>query len=238
MSESEVFANIRNLQNSQGQNRFSLARAIDQIALNALARSYGIETPSARTTSTRKILESIASGAREQQDWPKLRKVINSIETLNAGSYGQDTQKRTNDLKIISLLELGKSAEQRNDFEAATIAYLEASSIDGLYLQRELAYGSLADLKQKSPDKVAPVLAKAEESRQRAKAARYAAELEGRSRMMMGGGMPFDRMRSQDMTLMRPMIQEVVAEFLKEKRLEAAKPAESEPKPKESLKAE
>jgi hypothetical protein len=43
-------------------------------------------------------------------------------------------------LKIISLLELGKAAEQCDDFEGAATAYLEASSIDGLYLQREVAY--------------------------------------------------------------------------------------------------
>lgn len=239
MAESEVFANIRTTaQNSQSQGRYSLTRAIDQIALNAIARSYGIATPSTTATSARKVMESIAAGAREQQDWPKLRKAINSIENLNAGAYGQDVQKRTSDLKIISLLELGKAAEQRDDFEAAATAYLEASAIDGQYLQRELAYGRLADLKQKSPDKVGSVMAKAEENRQRAEAARYAAEIEGRDRRMMNPGMPHDRMRPQDLTMMRPMIQEAVAEFLREKRLEAAKPAENVAKPEKTPKAE
>jgi hypothetical protein len=237
MSESEVFANIRiTSQTFQSQVRYSMARAIDQIALNSIARSYGIETPSSKTNSARKLLESIATTAHAKQDWPKLRQSIISLENLGTGTYSQDSRKTINDLKIISLLELGKEAEQRNDFEAAASAYLEASSIDGLYLQREVGYAKLADLKQKYPDKVSPVLAKAEENRQRAEAARYAADIESRDRMNMNRMMPFEPQRQRE--LMRPLIQEVVAEFLKEKRLETAKPAGSEDKPKETPKKE
>jgi hypothetical protein len=98
-----------------------------------------------------------------------------------------------------------------------------------------VAYAKLADLKKKFPDQVAPVIAKAEESRQRAEAARYAADMEVRERLMRGREMPDDRPRSrEEMSKLRMMVQEVVAEFLKEKRLEAAKPVENEPKAKES----
>lgn len=184
MSEAEVLANIKVInQNPQTMSRFSLTRAIDQIALNAIARSYGIEGPSAKTTSARKVLESIATSAKEKQDWSRLRQAITSIGNVSmVASYDQEAPKRANDLKIISLIELGKQAEQRNDFEAAAAAYLEASTIDGLYLQRDLAYAKLADLKQKNPDKVASILTKAEEKRQRAEAARNVPEIEIRSR--------------------------------------------------------
>lgn len=233
MSESEAFTNIRMvLQQSQG--RFFLTRAIDQIAINAIARSYGIANLSARNTSARKVLEGIVAEARQQQDWPKLRKVMISMENLNGATYGQEASKRTADFKIISLLELGKVAEERDDFEGAATAYLEASSIDGLYLQREVAYAKLADLKKNSPDQVAPVLAKAEESRQRAEAARYVADMEVRERLMRSREIPDDRPRSrEEMSKLRLMVQEVVAEFLKEKRLEADKPIENDPKTKE-----
>ena len=82
MTESEVFANIRNLQTSQPQGRLSLARAIDQVALNAIARSYAIDTPDAKTSSARKVLEAIASNASKALDWPKLRKTINLLDNL------------------------------------------------------------------------------------------------------------------------------------------------------------
>ena len=229
MAESEVFANIRTIQSSQGRN--TIHRAIEQIALNAIARSYAIATPDAKITSARKVLETMAITARDAQDWPKLRKTINSLDNLNSGSYNSDSQKRTYDLKIISLLELGMAAEQRDDLEAAAAAYLEASSIDGQYLQREVAYNKLADLKETSPEMVARFLTKAEENRQRAEAARYAAELESRNQMMMNRGMPGERMRREDLTLLRPLIQEVVAEFLKEKRLEKPQPVGGDAKP-------
>jgi len=238
MAESEVFANIRTiLQGAQSQNRFSLNRAIDQIALNAIARSYGTETPSAKLTSARKVLEAMAMSARDQQDWPKLGKLINSLDALGAaspsGGYGSvDSAKRSNDLKVIALLELGKAAEQRNDIEAAATAYLEASGLDGQVLQREVAYGKLATLKEKAPDKIAPILAKAQERQQRAEAARYAAEVESRNQMMMNRGMPNERLRKEELTNLRPMIQEIVAEFLKEKRMEALKTPDPAANPK------
>ena len=233
MVESEVFANIRNLLNSQSQNRYTIARAIEQIELNAIARSYGLETPSAMNTSARKVLEALATSAKDKQDWTTLRKAINSLDNLGVSGYNSDSQKRTLDLKIMSLLVLGQAAEQRNDFEAAATAYLEASILDGQYLQRDVAYGKLATLKEKYPDKVAPVLAKAEENRQRAEATRYAAEREMmRNPMGMSRGMPYERMPSGDLAALRPMIQEVVAEFLKGKRLEVEKAADPEVKPK------
>ena len=232
MAESEVFANLRNIQNNQGRNASN--RAIEQVALNAIARSYGIKTPDAKITSARKVLDSLALTARDAQDWPQLRKVINSLDNLGSGSYSPDSQKRIYDLKIISLLVLGQAAEQRHDLEAAATAYLEASSIDGQYLQREVAYNKLADLKEKSPERIAGLLTKAEENRQRAEAARYAAELESResrNAMMMNRGMSGERLRREDFPTLRPLVQEVVAEFLKEKRLETPKAADNESKP-------
>jgi hypothetical protein len=238
MVESEVFANTRTIQSSfQGQGRYSITRAIEQIELNAIARNYGIEPPSAKITSARKALESIALSAKAQQDWTTLRKAINSLDNLTAGTHFSDSQKRVTDLKIMSLLVLGQAAEQRNDFEAAATAYLEASSLDGQYLQRDVGYSKLAAFKEKSPDKMAPVLAKAEENRQRAEASRYTAEREMmRSSMGMNRGMPgmpYERMQSGDLAALRPMVQEVVAEFLKGKRLELEKAAEPEAKPKQ-----
>jgi uncharacterized protein (DUF2267 family) len=231
MSEAEVFANIRSIQNNTSQNRFTFSRAIDQIALNAIARSYGIESPSAKTTSARKVLESIATDATSNKDWTKLRKAINSLDSVGSNAYGTDSHKRINDLKILSLLELGETAQKRNDLEAATHAYIEASSLDGQYLQREVAYGKIADLKQESPEKVSALLAKASEIRERSEIARQTAELESRERMMMNRGMPTDRLRREDLTAMKPLVQEVVAEFLKGKRLEAPKAAEAPKKP-------
>jgi hypothetical protein len=239
MAESEVYANIRTiLQGGQSQGRYSLTRAIDQIALNAIGRSYGIETPSTKVTSARNVLETMAISAKEKQDWPKLRKLINSLDALGSVGYGSSDyttggSKRSYDLKIIALLELGNAAEQRNDFEAAAAAYLEASGIDGQFLQRELGYGKLASLKEKAPDKLTPFLAKAEENRQRAEAARYAAELESRNQMMMNRGMPNERWRKEDLTALRPLIQEVVAEFLKEKRIDSLKATDPAAKPKD-----
>jgi hypothetical protein len=227
MSEAEVFANIRSLQNNT-QNRFTFNRAIDQIALNALARSYGIETPSAKTTSASKVLEAIAA---TNKDWQKLRMAINSLDALGSNAYGTDRHKRINDLKILSLLELGAAAEKRNDLEGATSAYIEASSLDGQYLQRAVAYGKIANLKQQAPEKVTALMAKAEEARERAAIVRQTTERDMQERMMMNRGMPTDRLRREDLTAMKPMVQEVVAEFLKEKRLEAPKAAEEPKKP-------
>jgi len=231
MSEAEVFANIRTFQNSSSQNRFTFNRAIDQIALNALARRYGIETPSAKATSARKVLESIATDATANKDWPKLRNAINSLDSLGSNAHGTDSHKRINDLKILSLLELGETAEKRNDLEAATQAYIEASLLDGQYLQRGVAYAKLADLKQQSPEKVTALLAKAGEIRERSEIARQTAEMESRERMMMNRGMPPERLGRENLAAMRPLIQEVVAEFLKEKRLEAPKALEKTTEP-------
>ena len=240
MAESEVFANIRIVQQgSQSQNRYCLARAIDQIALNVIARSYGIEKPSAKLTSARNVLEAMALSAKDKQDWPKLRKVINSLDALGSassgsGDYNAVGQKRSFDLTIIALLELGGTAEQHNDLESAASAYLEASGLGGQFLQREMGYAKLAALKEKSPDKMAPILAKAEQNRQRAEAARYAADRESRNQMMMNRGMPNERLRKEDLTALRPLIQEVVAEFLKDKRMEALKTPDPVTKPKDA----
>lgn len=58
VSESEAFANIIiTVQQSQG--RFFLTRATDQIALNAIARSFGIAILSAKTTSARKVFKPV-----------------------------------------------------------------------------------------------------------------------------------------------------------------------------------
>jgi len=240
MAESEVFANIRViLQGAQSQNRYFLASAIDQIVLNVIARSYGIEKPSAKVSSARNTLEALALSAKDKQNWPKLRQVINSLEALGtasfgSGDYNQLGSKRSNDLRAIALLELGGKAEQHNDIEAAASAYLEASGIDGQFLQREIGYAKLAALKEKAPDKLAPILVKAEENRQHAEAARDAAERESRNQMMMYRGMPNERLRKEDLTALRPLIQEVVAEFLKDKRMEALKTPDPVTKPKDA----
>lgn len=224
MSEGEVFANLRNMgSNSQHNGRFVFNLAIDQIALNAIARHYGIETQSAKSSSARKVLESIAVEARDKRNWPVLRQAIQSLDNLGSASYSTDSAKRSYDLKIIALLELGEAAAARQDLEAAASAFFEATGIDGYYLQRGIAYERLAELKQKDPEKVRAILAKAEESRQRADAARYGAEIEARSRSSMyQRGMPGERMSEQEMIILRSVVQQVVAEFLKEKRLEAA----------------
>ena len=225
MSESEVFANIRNINNSISQRRFAFNRAIDQIALNAISRSYGMQTPSAKTTSARNVLESIATDAAVKNDWSKLRKAINSLDSLGNASNNTDSSKRINDLKMLSLLELGEAAEKRNDPEAAANAYIEASLIDGHYLQREVAYSKLMNLKEKSPEKVGDVMAKAAQIRERAEAARNSMMLDVRERMM-DRRMPNERSQREDLTALRPVIEQVVAEFLKSKRLEAPNSAE------------
>jgi len=221
MVESEVFANLRSISSPLGpDSRNWLALAMDQIALNAITRNYGMEAQSAKATSSRKVLGSIATATRDQQDWPKLRKAINSIENLNG--YGIQSTKRAVDLRLISLLELGAVAEQREDYESAAAAYLEASSMDGIYLQREVGYSKLADLKAKAPDKVESVLSKAEERKIRAEAARFAAEAESRrifNESERRG--PAQRPRAAELAAMRPLLEEIVAEFMQEKRQEA-----------------
>lgn len=228
MSEAEVFANLRNLaSNSQQNGRFTFNLAVDQIALNTIARHYGIETPAAKSTSARMVLESIAVEARDKRDWPKLRKAIQSLDQLAPGSYSSDSAKRSFDLKIIALLELGEAATARQDLEAAASAFYEATGIDGYYLQREIAYERLAELKRKDPAKVEAVLAKAEENRQRADALRHGAEIEARNRSSMSmhhRGILGERMSEQEMIVLRSVVQQVVAEFLREKRSDPAPP--------------
>lgn len=219
MSESEVFANIRNFQNSN-RDKQTFVRAINQIPLNAIAENHGIETPSAKTTSPQKVLESIASKAATDKDWEKLRKAINSLDSLGSGnSYYGGMNKRGEDLKIISRIKLGEIAEEQNDVEAAYSAYLEASMLDGEYLQRDVAYSKIANLRAKHPDKVADMMAKAAEIRQKTEAATHLAEMELQQRM--NGRPPMDdRLRNENLDALRPLVQEVVAEFLKGKRKE------------------
>jgi len=215
MSESEVFANIRNIQNSLPQRRLVFNRAIEQIALNAIARNYRMEKPSSAATSSRNVLEGIATAAVAKKDWGTLRKAINSLDALAIGSSNPDSQKRSNDLKILSHLEVAEAAAERRDIETAAIAYLEASLIDGQYLQRKTAYAKIGDLKQRFPEQVA----KATEMHQQAEAARNRADLETRVRMMRRPEPMQDRQR-EDLAALRPMVQEIVAEFLKGRRLE------------------
>ncbi len=239
MSESEVFANIRILENKLPQDRLVFNRAIDQIALNAIARNHGIGILSAKTTSVRNALESIATDAAANKNWSKLRKAINSLDSLGTGNYANDSHKRTNDLKILSLLELGETAEKRNDLEAAVNAYIEASLIDGQYLQRAAAFAKIADLKEKFPEQVTDLLTKVAEVRQRAEVARRTAEMELQERMMMNRRMPNERLQREDLAALRPMIQEVVAEFLKGQRMNernASEKGKAEDEPKEAKK--
>jgi hypothetical protein len=136
-------------------------------------------------------------------------------------------------LKILSLLELGEAAEAREDLEAATNAYIEASLIDGQYLQRETAYMKIADLKKKSPERVGDMIAKAATIRAEAEATRISAQadLQGRMMMMRQHQIPNTQMSRESLAALRPVIQEVVAEFLKEKRLEQqVVPEENTPK--------
>ena len=233
MTDAEVIANTRTLYQNQ-QNRLIYNRALDQIVLNSIARKFAIEAPSAKMTTPRKVVEALAESAAKSQDWPQLRKAISTMESLAYGLSSPEPYKRGFDLRILSLFELAKAAEDRNDVEAAATAYVEASNLDGFYLPKDVAYGKLADLKQKSPDKLEPILAKAEERRQRTEAARHAAELEARDRRMnqsMMGGRP--DIAAMNIAAMKPLVQEVVAEFLKEKRLEAAarKPENGAAKP-------
>ena len=238
MTDAEVIANVRTLNQNQ-QTRLIYHRALDQIVLNSVARKLAIEAPSSKMTTPRKVVEMLAESAAKSQDWPQLRKAIGTLESLTYGSTGPDYTKRANDLRLLSLLELAKAAEERHDVEAAVTAYVEASKLDGSYLPREVAYGKLADLKQKSPDKLEPILAKAEERRQRAETARYTVDLEAAERTMnrnmMGAGFPDRSGARLDMAAMKPLVQEVVAEFLKEKRLEAAtqRPEDGTAKPNE-----
>lgn len=220
MSESEVFANIRNFQNNNSRDKQTFVRAINQISLNAIAENHGFETPSAKTTSPQKVLESIASKAATDRDWEKLRKAINSLDSLASGNttYGR-MNKRGEDLKIISRIKLGETAEEQNDVEAAYSAYLEASMLDGEYLQKDVAYSKIANLRAKHPDKVADMMAKAAEIRQKAEVARHLAELEMQQRMMERPPMD-DRLRNENLDVLRPLVQDVVAEFLKGKQKE------------------
>ncbi len=225
MAESEALANVRMLyQNNLSINRMAFTRAVDQIALNAVSRSYGLGKLSAKTTSTSQVLDKFAKEARLAEDWVKLRRVITSLDSLNYGS-SIDNQKRNYDLTNISYLISAQVAMEHNDLEGAITAYTSATSYDGLYIPRETAYIKLADLKQKFPDKIAPILAKAEESRQRADAFRTAAMFSTRDAR---NGMSGPRMSEDEMKRFRPMIEEIIAGFLKEKRIEEA-PAEMEP---------
>ena len=224
MADSEVFANLRNLANSQSS-RYSTAKALEQIALTTIARSYGMDPPDAKSTTARKVLESIATTASKEGDLPKLRKTINFLDNFSGGPNPSDSQKRAADLKIISLIELAAAAEQHHDLDAAAAAYLEASSIDGQFIQRETPYLKLAALKEKFPDKIGPLLTKAEENRVRMEAARVAAETEARNMMIPRPGNLGDR------ATLRPLVEEVVADFLKQKRLDETKKSDQPAKP-------
>ena len=237
MAESEVIAHVRTLNQSLA-NRLIYNRALDQIVLNSVARNYPIEAPSAKITTPRKVVEGLAEATVKNQNWPLLRRAISTLENLSYGSNGNlESMKRATDLKLISLFEIAQAAEARSDVEAATTAYVEASPLEGFYISRAHAYSKLADLKQKSPDKLEPLLAKAEERKQQAEAARYAAELEARDRIqrsMMAPGSFGRSGTSPARSEIKALVQEVVAEFLKEKRLEAAqKPADASGKPEE-----
>ncbi len=238
MAEAEVMANARTAIQSHRPDRLIFIRAIDQIIPNSIASKYGIEIPSVTKTSPRQVIESIATDAVERRDWPLLRRAIHSMENLNSGTHTPDSQRRTSDLKAISLIEVAEAAEQRNDLEAAAAAYLEANTIDGFYLRREVASSKLAELTLKAPDNLEPFLAKAEEQRARAEAAQAAAMMEARDRMMSNRMRPpFDRSPIGSAAL-RPLVQEAVAEFLKEKRLEAQRPPVTAPPSKEPTETE
>jgi hypothetical protein len=217
LSEFEVFSNSRLIQNSENFNRIYILRALDSITLQAVSRSYGIEAPLTKITSTYKVLDSIALESKKQQNWEKFIRSLNSIQNLesNTSTHGNEGFKRTTDLKIAALLQAGKIAEEKNDLEGAAFAYLEASSMDGLYLQRDLAYGKLADLKKQIPEKITQYIAKAEEKKQSLEVAHYKAGLESRYR-----GMPFGaHTQKEDLSeKLKPMVKEAVAEFLKENR--------------------
>ncbi|MFA9263086.1 MAG: hypothetical protein ACEQSB_07150, partial [Undibacterium sp.] len=225
MAESEALANLRTIyQNTQSSNRIVFSRALDQVALNAVARSYELGNLSVKATSTHQVLDKLAKDAIRVENWAKLRRVINSMVSLQFGN-SNDYQKREKDLSNCSSLISAQVALERNDLEGAVTAYSKASNYDGLYITREIAFIKLADLKQKFPDKIEPILAKAEESRQRADALQTAAMMTARDGRNGMSGMP---MGEEDMKRLRPMIEEIVAGFLKEKRLEASQP-EQEP---------
>lgn len=234
MTDAEVIANTRTLLQIQPK-PLIYNRALDQIVLNSIARTFEMETPSAKQTSPRKVVEALAESAAKSGDWSRLRKAIGTLESLSYGSSNPDYMRRATDLKLLSLLELAKAAEARNDVEAAATAYVEASSLEGFFLSKEIAYSRLTDLRQKSPDKLAPILVKAEERKQRTEAARYGAELEAKDRMMNRRMMGPDRSQEMpDRAGLKLLVQEVVAEFLKEKRLEAApRPLDAATKPNE-----
>ncbi len=84
----------------------TIARAINQIALNAIGRSYGLEPSSSKTTTTPKVLDAIATDAANRKDWPKLRKVINSIQSLGTNIYldDPDAPKLHNDPHAIDMI--------------------------------------------------------------------------------------------------------------------------------------
>jgi hypothetical protein len=233
MAESEALANVRTLyRDILSVNRMAFTRAVDQIGLNAVARSYGLGELSARSTSTSQILDKLAKEAKQAEDWVKLRRVVISMESLNYG-ISNDNQKRTHDLSNLSYLINAQVAMERDDLEAAITAYTSATSYDGLYIPRETAFTKLADLKQKFPDKLAPILAKAEESRQRADAFRTAAMYSSRDPR---NGMSGSRLSEEEMKRFRPMIEEIIAGFLKEKRLDESQPEKEPAKPKEDPK--
>ena len=231
MTEAEVIANVRTL-NQNSQNRMIYNRALDQIILNSIARNHMIEVPGIKMGTPRKVVEKLAETAAKNQDFTLLRKALVTLENLLFGISGSDASKRDTDLKLLSLFELARAAEARNDVEAAAMAYVEASPLQGHYLSKELTYGKLADLKQKFPDKLEPILAKVEERRQRAEATKYAAELEARERMqrnMIATAATGRLGTSPERLEIRAMVQEVVADFLRATRVEAAtqKPADA-----------
>ncbi|TAG11753.1 MAG: hypothetical protein EAZ42_00025 [Verrucomicrobia bacterium] len=238
MSESELFANIRNFKNGPYRDEFVFTRAIDQIALNAIARNYGIEALSAKNVTVHKALESMATDAVAAKDWKKLRRVLNSLEILSRANIFIEDSKIFFDSRIISLIELGEAAEARDDFEAAINAYLEASEIEGRYLRRQEGEEKLANLKVKSPEKVAILLPKAKELRQLAETARRTAEMQMRENMMTRRDFPNQRPRMPDSATLRPMIEEVVADFLKDKRLEQQNASETKPPAKVPVKSD
>ena len=209
MSESEVLARIGGLSNYQYRDQFTFTRAIDQIILNTIARNYGIEVQSARTTSARNVLESIAISARDQQDWPKLRKILLLRASLD--NRNQD-QHPGGDLQILSLIELAKTAEQQNDLETAIPLYVEASAIEGNILRRSVTYGILANLKKKDPGKIAPLIEKASAVQQ--------------ARTGYGGYQPM----RDNLAGLRPIIREIIVELQNEKHAESTKPVENKTK--------
>lgn len=230
MGEIEVIANIRRIENSLSSDRFVVARATDQIALNALARAFGIAAPSATTTSALVFLDRIVVQARAAQDWGKLRRAIVAMQALEASNYSLEREKRNVDLKFVSLMEEANAAMERGDSESAALACLDAQALEGAYLQREVAYRKLADIKQKDPAGIAATLDRAEEKKLRAEVVRSAAMEEARAELMQMR--PYrDQEPREQLKAMRPLIEEVVAGFLQKQRLESAKDAKPQAAP-------